>query len=175
MLVINSSYSAHSLKRRRPLLLHFPTPSVPITPSQVWWFFVHSGIKVHDEDEFVWPGCCRNYRIQGIIELVFNLSWVGHCGCTYKNCCLLPDKGSLSFTRRPFMPFENPESLLTRCDLMANPTPASRPPFLHSIQKKVQPVPTSSMCPSSARRVSLRAAISTLYSSSSLPTRAVIR
>ena len=36
-MVISSSCSAHLLKRRRPLLSHFPTPSVPITPSQVWW------------------------------------------------------------------------------------------------------------------------------------------
>ena len=36
-LVISNSCSAHFLKRRSPLLLHFPTPSDPITPSQVWW------------------------------------------------------------------------------------------------------------------------------------------
>ena len=35
VLVISNSCSAHFLKRRRPLLLHFPTPSNPITPSQV--------------------------------------------------------------------------------------------------------------------------------------------
>ena len=37
VLVISNSCSAHFLKRRSPLLLHFPTPSDPITPSQVWW------------------------------------------------------------------------------------------------------------------------------------------
>ena len=31
------SCSAHFLRSKRPLLLHFPTPSGPITPSQVWW------------------------------------------------------------------------------------------------------------------------------------------
>ena len=36
-LVISNSCSAHFLKRRSPLLLHFPTPSDLITPSQVWW------------------------------------------------------------------------------------------------------------------------------------------
>ena len=74
------------------------------------------------------------------------------------------------------MPLGSPESLLTRCDLMANPTPASRrSSFLRPLQKKVQPAPTSFKSPYSARRVSLRAAISTLYRSSSLPTRAVLR
>ena len=37
VLVISNACSAHFLKRRSPLLLHFPTPSDPITPSQVWW------------------------------------------------------------------------------------------------------------------------------------------
>ena len=37
MLAISNSCTAHFLKRRSPLLLHFPTPSDPITPSQVWW------------------------------------------------------------------------------------------------------------------------------------------
>ena len=36
VLVINKSCSAHFLRSRRPLLLHLPTPSGPITPSQVW-------------------------------------------------------------------------------------------------------------------------------------------
>ena len=52
--------------------------------------------------------------------------------------CLLPDKGNLSIIRRSFMPLESPESLLMRCDLMANPTPAScRSSFLRPLQKKV--------------------------------------
>ena len=48
----------------------------------------HSGIKVPEANEFVCPGCCRNHRIQIIIELVINLIWVGHCGCigTYNWC-----------------------------------------------------------------------------------------
>ena len=74
------------------------------------------------------------------------------------------------------MPFGSHESLLTRCDLMANPTPASRrSSFLRPLQKKVKPASTSLKSPTSARRVSIRAAISTFYLSSSLPTRAVLR
>ena len=60
MLVISSSCFAHFLKRRRPLLLHFPTPSVPITPSRGLVICAHSGIEVPEEDEFVCLGCCRN-------------------------------------------------------------------------------------------------------------------
>ena len=47
-----------------------------------------SSIEVSQEDEFVCPGCSRNHRIQIIIELVFDLIWVGHCGCigTYNSC-----------------------------------------------------------------------------------------
>ena len=37
VLVISRSCSAHFLRSKRPLLLHFPTPSGPITPCQVWW------------------------------------------------------------------------------------------------------------------------------------------
>ena len=101
VLVINNLCSAHFLKRRSPLLLHFATPSDRITPSQVRYTFrsshsfpglvvcAHSGNEVPEEDEFVCPGCCRNHRIQIIIEPVFNLIWVGHCRCigTY-NCCM---------------------------------------------------------------------------------------
>ena len=58
MLVISSSCSADFFKSTRPLLLHFPIPSVPVISSQ--------------EDEFVCPGCSRNHRIQIIIELVFD-------------------------------------------------------------------------------------------------------
>ena len=36
VLVITKSCSAHFLRSRRPLLLHLPTTSEPITPSQVW-------------------------------------------------------------------------------------------------------------------------------------------
>ena len=51
--------------------------------------------------------------------------------------CLFPDKGSLSVIGRSFIPFGSPESLLTRCDLMANPTPASRhSSVLRPVQKK---------------------------------------
>ena len=52
--------------------------------------------------------------------------------------CLLPDEGCLSVIRRSFMPFGSPESLLTRCDLVAKPTPAScRSTFLRPLQTKV--------------------------------------
>ena len=37
----------------------------------------HSSTEVSQEDEFVCPGCRRNHRIQIIIELVFDLIWVG--------------------------------------------------------------------------------------------------
>ena len=45
-------------------------------------------LKSPEEDEFVCPGCSRNHRIQIIIKLVFDLIWVGHCGCTgtYNSC-----------------------------------------------------------------------------------------
>ena len=36
VLVIKNSCSEHFLQRRS-LLLHFPTPSVPVTPSQILW------------------------------------------------------------------------------------------------------------------------------------------
>ena len=115
VLVISSSCSAHFLKRRRPLLLHFPTPSVPITPSQLWWSVPTLALK-SPRRMFVCPRCCRNHRIQINIELYFNLIRVGHCGCmgTYNRC--MPDKESLNVIRRSFMPFGSPESLLTRCD-----------------------------------------------------------
>ena len=93
VLVISNSCSAHFFKRRSPLLLHFPTPSDPITPSQVWWSVPTLALK-SPRRMFFCPGCCRNYRILIIIELVFNLIWVGHCGCRGTIvACLLPDKG----------------------------------------------------------------------------------
>ena len=48
----------------------------------------HSSIEVSQEDEIVCPGCCRNHRIEIIIELVFDLIWFGQCGClgTYNSC-----------------------------------------------------------------------------------------
>ena len=138
----------------------------------------HSSIEVSQEDEFVCPGCSRNHRIQIIVELSLTSSGlviVGALALTIV-ACLLPDKGSLSVIRRSFMPFGSPERLLTRCDFMAKPTPASRCySFLRPLQKKVYPAPASFKSPSSARRVSLRAAIFTLYRSSSLPSRAVVR
>ena len=100
---------------------------------------VDSGIVVPEEDEFVYPGCCRNHRIQIIIDLaliLFKLVIVGALALTFV-VCLFPDKGSLSAIRRSFMSFVSPESLLTRRDLMENPTPASRRSsfLLHSRRK----------------------------------------
>ena len=62
VLVISSSCSAHFVKRRKSLLLHFPTPSVPITPSQVWWSVPTIALK-SPRRMFVCPGCSRNHRI----------------------------------------------------------------------------------------------------------------
>ena len=67
VLVFRNSCSAHFLKRRSPLLLHFPTPSDPITPSQIWWSVPILALK-SPRRMFVCPGCCRNHRIQIIIE-----------------------------------------------------------------------------------------------------------
>ena len=50
--------------------------------------------------------------------------------------CLLPDKGSFNVIRRPLMPFGNPVSFLTRSDLMAKPTLASRLSSLLSPRQK---------------------------------------
>ena len=101
VLVIISSCSAHFLKRR-PLLLHFPTPSVPNIPSQFWWSVPTLILKSSKRISLSVRGGrggggglgqgrrgCRNHPIQIIIELVFNLISVGHCGCigTY-NCCM---------------------------------------------------------------------------------------
>ena len=52
--------------------------------------------------------------------------------------CLLPVKESLGVISRSFMPFGSPESLLTKCDLMVKPTPASRrSSLLRPLQKNV--------------------------------------
>ena len=89
--------------------------------------------------------------------------------------CLLPDKGRFSVVRS-LMHFGSPESLPTRSVLMANPTPGSRiSSLLRPLHKNVEPAPTSMISPTSARRFSLRAAISILYLPSSLLTRAVLR
>ena len=37
MLVMTSSLAVQVCRRRRPLLLHLPVPSWPITPDHVWW------------------------------------------------------------------------------------------------------------------------------------------
>ena len=93
VLVISNSCSAHFLKSSKSIAVALPYTfrSNHSFPGLV--FCVHSGIEVPKEDEFVCPGCCRNHRIQIIIELVFNLIWVGHCWCigTYK-CCIKKGK-----------------------------------------------------------------------------------
>ena len=90
--------------------------------------------------------------------------------------CSLPDKGSPNVMMQSLMPFGNPESFPTRSDLKAKPTPAS---YLSSVfrpsKKNVKPAPTSLISPTSAKRVSLRAAISIPYLPISLPSRAVLR
>ena len=45
VLVISSPCSAHFFKRRRPLLLPFPIPSVPVTLSHVWWSVATLALK----------------------------------------------------------------------------------------------------------------------------------
>ena len=125
VLVISCSCSAHFFKRRRPLLLHFPIPSVPPHSFSVSLVCAYSSIEVSQEDAFVFLGCRRNYRIQIIIELVFNLIWVGHCGYI----CLFPDKGSLSVIKRSFMHYGSPESLLTRCGIDGETYSCFRPFF----------------------------------------------
>ena len=70
---------------------------------------------------------CRNCRTKIIIELVFNLIWVGHYGCmgTF-NCCMpLTIREVSASTGGHVCLFGSPESLQTKCALMANPTPAS--------------------------------------------------
>ena len=132
MLVISSSCSAHFLKRRS-LLLHFPTPSVPISPFRVWWSVPTLALKSLRKVS-VCPGCCRNHRIQICTERAFNLIWVGHLWVhshlkLLHAFCQIRELGIIT---RSFMPFESPESLVTRYDWMANPTPASRRSFLAS-------------------------------------------
>ena len=85
-------------------------------------------------------------------------------------------RGSLSVIRRSVIPFGSPERLPTRSVLMSNPTPTSRlSALLCPPQNNVYPAPTSQISPISARRVSLRTAVSVLYLARSLPTRAVLR
>ena len=62
------------------------------------------------------------------------------------------------------MPLEGHESVLTSEVLTAKPTPDSRrSSALRPQQKKVYPAPGSVSWPSSAKRVSLNAAMSMLY------------
>ena len=67
-------------------------------------------------------------------------------------------------------------SLSTKCVQMAKPTPASlRHPVGRPDQNKLYPAPDSSSLPVSENLVSLRAAMSIRYRSSSFATRAVPR
>ena len=87
VLVISNSCSAHFLKRRSPLLLHFPTPSDPITPSQVWWAVPTKATKSPRMMCLSVRGLQKSQN-PNHHRTCFNLIWVGHCGCigTY-NCC----------------------------------------------------------------------------------------
>ena len=67
VLVINKSCSAHFLRSRRSLLLHLPTPSEPITPSQVWWSVPTLALK--------------SPRRVSLSVLIFHLIRVGHRRC----------------------------------------------------------------------------------------------
>ena len=116
------------LSSRRPLLLHLPTPSEPIFPFQVWLSVPTLTLKSPRR---------MSLSVRGVAEIILsNSSWnlsftssglviVGAWALTMI-ACLLPDKGSLKVIRRSLMPLGNPLSFLTRSDLMAKPTPASR-------------------------------------------------
>ena len=71
------------------MLLHFTTSSDPITPSQVWWSVPTLALKFPRNVTLSVLGAAEITDIQIIIELVFDIIWVGHCGCirTY-NCCM---------------------------------------------------------------------------------------
>ena len=87
----------------------------------------------------------------------------------------LPFRSTHICMSRSFNPLGRLVNLLTRFDLMAKPTPASRrSSLLRPLQKKVYPALASVSCPSFASLVSLRAAMWMLYLSSSLATSAVL-
>ena len=135
----------------------------------------HSGTEVPEEDEFVYPGCSRSHRIQIIIELVFNLIWVGHCGCIGTYNCLLPDKGSQRH-QAVIYAFWKSWELADEVWLDGESYSCFTPLFfLASTPEETVTSTNFFKSPSSTRRVSLRAAISTLYRSSFLLTIAALR
>ena len=92
---------------------------------------------------------------------------------SYVSCLLA--KGSRSVINLSLIPFGRLASFLTRQFFTAKPTPDSRRSFaFRPFQKNVYPAPISVSCPSSARHVSLRAAIYTLYMDSSFATKTVL-
>ena len=60
--------SAHFLKKEEAIAVPYSFSSNHSFSGLV--VCAHSGIEVPEEDEFVCPKCCRNQRIQIIIELV---------------------------------------------------------------------------------------------------------
>ena len=89
--------------------------------------------------------------------------------------CFFPVSVSFMVIILSLIPWGRLLSLFTSSFLTAKPTPASRRSSLaRPLQKNVKPAPASLSCPSSARRVSLRAAMSTLYLARSRPTSAVL-
>ena len=99
--------------------------------------------------------CCRNNTIHNIVELSFDFIWlvIVIAYALMIVLCWLSDKGSFNVIRRS-MPFGRPESLPTRPVLLL--LPASPLSCVHSkrICSQHQLIP-----PTSARRVSLRAAV----------------
>ena len=113
------------------MLLHFPIPSVPITPFQVWWSVSTLALESPRN---------MSLSVLGVAEITESRSGLVIVGALAVAivACFIPDKRSLSVIRQSFMHIGSPESFLTRCDLMAGPTPASRrSSFLRPLQKNV--------------------------------------
>ena len=81
VLIINKSCSEHFLRSRRPLLLHLPTPSEPITPSQVWWSVRTLALKSPRRMSLSVRGVAEIILSNSHIELIFHLIRVGHRRC----------------------------------------------------------------------------------------------
>ena len=89
VLVISRSCSAHFLRSRRPLLLHLPTPSEPITHSQVWWSVPTLALKSP-----------RRISVSARSVVETNLSFTHQDRSTLMMVAyLLPDKGSIIVIR----------------------------------------------------------------------------
>ena len=71
VLVINKSCSAHVLRSRRPLLLHLPTPSEPITPSQVWRSVPTLALKLPKR---------MSLTVRGVAEIILSRHCETDCG-----------------------------------------------------------------------------------------------